>query len=145
MVMNRKLSLKVAAVGALAAFMLPLGVSTASAQEVDAPSDAAVSTVLGAPLEASVRIAEAPSHWVQYAPMPMALETTGFSGGNWVNVWVTNPDGTRNSQDGHFTKQGEKAAAFANFVAGPGTYKVQVSEGKWPEEQWSQVIEVVVG
>ena len=140
---------------AAAAISLPLAASAASAEElapapttaitvVDPAPIADAPTLVGTPLPASVTITGAPDTWVQYAPMPMQLATTGFSAGNWVNVWVTNPDGTRESQDGHLTKKEGTPAAFANFMHGKGTYKVQISMGAWPEEQWSQIIEVQV-
>lgn len=128
---------------ASAAEISPVAESVVTATtDVSAPTLGA--PLVGTPLPASVSITSAPDHWKRYVPMPMSLATTGFSTGNWVNVWVTNPDGSRDSQDGHFMES-TSPKAFANFVHGPGTYKVQVSVGKWPEEQWSQVISVRVG
>lgn len=105
------------------------------------PTDPGVTT----PTPAGVSIVSAPSSWVRYVPMPMTLSSFGFSRGNWVNVWVTAPDGTRESQDGHFIRNTDEPKAFANFCHGPGTYQVQVSMGAWPEEQWSNIIDVQVG
>lgn len=68
--------------------------------------------------------------------------TTGFSPGNWVNVWVQQPDGSQLDAGGMFTT-GSTFSVPLDLVAS-GYTKVQVSVGKWPEEQWSQSVQVYV-
>lgn len=68
--------------------------------------------------------------------------STGFSDGNWVNAWITGPDGVQRDAGGNWVKAG-KFTLPVTFPAA-GKYTVQLSLGAYPEEQYSQKVSVDV-
>ena len=90
----------------------------------------------------SVTITNIPSQARAASQVMVRGTSKGFSDGNWVNAWITGPDGIQRSAGGNWVRAGK----FALPVSFPsaGKYTVQLSLGAYPEEQYSQIMPVTV-
>ena len=90
----------------------------------------------------SVKITEIPPTVESGHEFPIMAQTTGFTAGNWVNVWVKGADGSQLDAGGMFTT-GDQISIPARLIT-PGATSVQLSVGSWPAEQWSQSVPINV-
>ncbi len=126
-------------------------VSTDGTQELTNQSPEANNVAVVAPkklgdansaVQYSVTITNVPSQARAASQVMIRGTSQGFSDGNWVNAWVTGPDGVQKSAGGNWVRAGK----FALPVSFPsaGKYNVQLSRGEYPDEQYSQIVPITV-
>ncbi len=90
-----------------------------------------------------VTIDSFPKRVVSGQPFVIEGHTEGFSPGNWINVWVKDSDGNQLDAGGSIDTDDKRISNTTQLV-GQGTVMVQLSAGVWPEEQWSDPVEIEV-
>jgi hypothetical protein len=90
----------------------------------------------------SVSIDSAPQSVDPGQDFSISGHATGFDSGVWINAWVRLPDGTQLDDGGLISADGTFTIPMTLIY--PGETKIQVSAGKWPEEQWSQAASIAV-
>lgn len=107
-------------------------------------------TVTAAPVKGdspySVTITQAPTSTVTNgSAYQLISSSTGFSSGNWLNVWIR-PTGATQWQDdgGNWVPAGANVSSSVSFPynATATSYQIQLSMGKNPNEQYSQIMTV---
>lgn len=75
----------------------------------------------------------------------ITTSSTGFSDGNWLNVWIR-PVGTSTWLDdgGNWVPSGSGVSSSISlpYSATPTQWEVQVSLGQFPNEQYSQIVQI---
>lgn len=146
--MNRRA--KLFSIGLIASAVPLIGMSSAEATDERPLQGAAVSST-AAPTVAAVDQA---NYSVSFERIANDLDgnaryrvtTTGFAAGNWANLWVKSHDATQpgGQQDfgGALTNSAGNAIITASKEMPAGDHAIQVSVGAYPNEQWSQPLEI---
>ena len=100
-------------------------------------------SVAAAASEFAVTIDSVPAKVVSGEPFVVEGHTSGFSPGNWINVWIKGANGAELDAGGVIDSDDNRFTVTTRLI-GQGPVQLQVSAGVWPEEQWSESVSLNV-